>query len=271
MNVPSGSAVSLYTKDSYYTEGSCLQQCLAGTFISDNYYYIECNSYYFDGWYDAAEGGNLVTFVPSSDITLYAHWSPKDVYQITFKLNGGTSSSSITDGETQSLYDGDYLPNFGISKEEDNEFFIGWYDAQEGGNLVEYAKSDMTVYAHYHEFPYKYWIDDTDVIHLSFAFNPKDFGWSAKENYTVIHACELSGWNKSKVEMIKGSDGVYRCEYTSENYNISSMWPGYKFIVDGYWTGPYDGYRYRSYLTPMETYEDEYNGNFLIKELMGNY
>ena len=92
LNVPSGSAVSLYTKDSYYTEGSCLQQCLAGTFISDNYYYIECNSYYFDGWYDAAEGGNLVTFVPSSDITLYAHWSPKDVYQITFKLNGGTSS-----------------------------------------------------------------------------------------------------------------------------------------------------------------------------------
>lgn len=271
LNVPSGSAVSLYTKDSYYTEGSCLQQCLAGTFISDNYYYIECNSYYFDGWYDAAEGGNLVTFVPSSDITLYAHWSPKDVYQITFKLNGGTSSSSITDGETQSLYDGDYLPNFGITKEEDNEFFIGWYDAQEGGNLVEYAKSDMTVYAHYHEFPYKYWIDDTDVIHLSFAFNPKDFGWSAKENYTVIHACELSGWNKSKVEMIKGSDGVYRCEYTSENYNISSMWPGYKFIVDGYWIGPYDGYRYRSYLTPMETYEDEYNGNFLIKELMGNY
>ena len=135
--------------------------------------------------------------------------------QITFKLNGGTSFS-ITDDETQSFYAGDYLPNFGITKEEDNEFFIGWYDAQEGGNLVEYAKSDMTVYAHYHEFPYKYWIDDTDVIHLSFAFNPKDFGWSAKENYTVIHACELSGWNKSTVEMTKGDDEIYRCEYTSE-------------------------------------------------------
>ena len=150
--------------------------------------------------------------------------------QITFKLNGGTSFS-ITDDETQSFYAGDYLPNFGITKEEDNEFFIGWYDAQEGGNLVEYAKSDMTVYAHYHEFPYKYWIDDTDVIHLSFAFNPKDFGWSAKENYTVIHACELSGWNKSTVEMTKGDDEIYRCEYTSEEYGISAMWPGYKFII----------------------------------------
>ena len=190
--------------------------------------------------------------------------------QITFKLNGGTSFS-ITDDETQSFYAGDYLPNFGITKEEDNAFFIGWYDVENGGNQVEYATANRTVYAHYRELPYKYWIDESDVIHLSFAFNPKDFGWSANENHTVIHACELSGWNKSTVEMIKGSDGVYRCEYTSENYNISSMWPGYKFIVNGYWTGPYDDYRYRSYLTLMETYENGPNGNFLIKELMSNY
>ena len=188
-------------------------------------------------------------------------------------MNGGTSSSSITDGETQSLYDGDYLPNFGITKEEDNEFFIGWYDAADGGNQVEFATSDMTVYAHYHEFPYKYWTDNSSVTHLSFAFNPEDFGLSADRDYTVIHACELSGWGEgeSTVEMTKGVDGVYRCEYTSENYNILSMWPGYKFIVDGYWTGPYDGYRYRSYLTPMETYENEPSYNFLIKELMSNY
>ena len=136
---------------------------------------------------------------------MYAQWSPKDLYQITFKLNGGTSSSPIT---TQSLYDGDYLPNFGITKEEDNEFFIGWYDAQEGGNLVEYATSDMTVYAHYHEFPYKYWTENS-VTHLSFAFNPEDyFGLSADRDYTVIHACQLSDWNKSTVVMTKGVDGI---------------------------------------------------------------
>ena len=192
--------------------------------------------------------------------------------QITFKLNGGTSFS-ITDDETQSFYAGDYLPNFGITKEEDNAFFIGWYDVENGGNQVEYATANRTVYAHYRELPYKYWTDESDVIHLSFAFNPEDFGLSAEENYTVIHACELSGWGEgeSTVEMIKGVDGIYRCEYTSGKYAISKMWPGYKFIVDGYWTGPYDGYRYRSYLTPMETYENEPSYNFLIKELMSNY
>ncbi len=281
LNVPSGADVWFTDNNyNYYTQGTCLlQNCLAGIAISDNYSSIWCYTHHFDGWYDAAEGGNLVTDVPATATTLYAHWIPKQVYQITFKLNRGTSSS-ITDGETQSFYDGEYLPNFGITNETDNAFFLGWYDAEEGGNLVKYAESDMTVYAHYRELPYKYWIDESSVIHLSFAFNPEDFGLSAYKDYKVIHACGLSDWVNSTVEMTKGEDGVYRCEYTSENYNISSMWPGYKFIVDGTWsekgyidgwTGPYDGYRYRSYLTPMETYENVPNYNFLIKELISNY
>ena len=273
LNAPDGKTVILIDNngiphsDEYFVIGKSEAD------LYDFYNSIYCEGYNFKDWYNAAEGGKLVSAMPSGEVTLYAHWSPKDVYQITFKLNGGTSSSSITDGETQSLYDGDYLPNFGITKEEDNEFFIGWYDAADGGNQVEFATSDMTVYAHYHEFPYKYWTDNSSVTHLSFAFNPEDFGLSAEENYTVIHACELSGWGEgeSTVEMIKGVDGIYRCEYTSGKYAISKMWPGYKFIVDGYWTGPYDGYRYRSYLTPMETYEDEPSYNFLIKELMSNY
>ena len=270
-NASDGKVVTLIDKkgisyyDGYFAVGS------VGTSIDEFYSDIYLEGYKFDGWYDAADGGNPVSNMPFGKTTLYAHWSPKDVYQIIFKLNGGTSSSSITDGETQSLYDGDYLPNFGITKEEDNEFFIGWYDAQEGGNLVEYATCNMTVYAHYRELPYKYWTDESSVIHLSFAFNPEDFGLSADRDYTVIHACQLSDWNNSTVEMTKGVDGIYRCEYTSKNYNILSMWPGYKFIVDGYWTGPYDGYRYRSYLTPMETYENKPDYNFLIKELMKNY
>ncbi len=280
LNVPSGSVVILSTtEDDYYTEGSYSQQCLAGTFISDNYYYIQCDRYYFDGWYDAAEGGNLVTFVPSSNITLYAHWTPKPKCKITLNLNGG-ESLFINDGDSIDFYEGDYLPGYDIINKETNSFFIGWYDAQEGGNLVKYAKSDMTVYAYYHEFPYKYWIDDADVTHLSFAFNPEDFDLPTDRDYAVIHACELSGWDKSTVKMTKDVNGIYRCEYTSERYAISTMWPGYKFIVDGTlsnsgyisgWTGPYDDYKYTSYLKAGETYENKGNYNFLIKELMKNY
>lgn len=277
LNAPDGKTVILIDNngiphsDEYFVIGKSEAD------LYDFYNSIYCEGYNFEDWYDVADGGTPISTMPSGKTTLYAHWSPKDVYQITFKLNGGTSSSSITDGETQSLYDGDYLPNFGITKEEDNEFFIGWYDAADSGNQVEYATCNMTVYAHYRELPYKYWTDESSVIHLSFAFNPEDFSWSAKENYTVIHACELSGWNKSTVVMTKGVDGIYRCEYTSDVYpEISAMWPGYKFIIVGknseyIWIGAYDDYKYRSYLTAGETYEDEPNYNFLIKELMGNY
>ena len=129
----------------------------------------------------------------------------------------------------------------------------------------------MTVYAHYHEFPYKYWIDDADVTHLSFAFNPEDFDLPTDRDYAVIHACELSGWDKSTVKMTKDVNGIYRCEYTSERYAISTMWPSYKFIVDERWLGSYDGYKYKSYLKAGETYENKPNYDFLIKELMGNY
>ena len=164
-----------------------------------------------------------------------------------------------------------------IKAEKENEFFWGWYDSSSGGKEVDNITKDMTVYAQYKTTPrlYEYWIDGS--IHLSFAFNPEDFGLSADRDYKVIHACQLSDWNNSTVEMTKGVDGIYRCEYTSERYAISKMWPGYKFIVyglsnSGYtWIGPYDGYKYMSCLTAGETYENKPDYNFLIKELMKNY
>ena len=253
--------------DGYFAVGS------VGTSIDEFYSDIYLEGYKFDGWYNAAEGGKLVSAMPSGEVTLYAHWSPKQTFTVTFNANGGTiiGESSVI------FYEGDSLLNMPwittpIKAEKENEFFWGWYDSSSGGKEVDTITENMTVYAQYKATPrlYEYWIDGS-VIHLSFAFNPEDFGLSADRDYTVIHACQLSDWNNSTVEMTKGVDGIYRCEYTSKNYNILSMWPGYKFIVDGYWTGPNDGYRYRSYLTAGETYENKPDFNFLIKELMKNY
>lgn len=260
--------------DGYFAVGS------AGTSIDEFYSDIYLEGYKFDGWYDAAEDGKLVSAMPSGEVTLYAHWSLKKSYTVTFDANGG----SIIGEGTAKFYEGDSLLNMPrittpIKAEKENEFFWGWYDSSSGGKEVDNITKDMTVYAQYKPTPrlYEYWIDDSSVTHLSFAFNPEDFGLSAEGNYTVIHACQLSDWNNSTVEMTKGVDGIYRCEYTSERYAISKMWPGYKFIVyglsnSGYtWIGPYDGYKYMSYLKAGLTYENEPDYNFLIEELMVNY
>lgn len=279
-NASDGKVVTLIDKngipyyDGYFAVGS------VGTSIDEFYSDIYLEGYKFDGWYDAAEDGNLVSAMPSGEVTLYAHWSLKKSYTVTFDANGG----SIIGEGTAKFDEGDSLLNrpritTPIKAEKENEFFWGWYDSSSGGKEVDNITKDMTVYAQYKPTPrlYEYWIDDSSVTHLSFAFNPEDFGLSAEGNYTVIHACQLSDWNNSTVEMTKGVDGIYRCEYTSERYAISTMWPGYKFIVyglsnSGYtWIGPYDGYKYRSYLTAGGTYENKPDYNFLIKELMKNY
>lgn len=277
-NASDGKVVTLIDKngipyyDGYFAVGS------VGTSIDEFYSDIYLEGYKFDGWYDAAEDGNLVSAMPSGEVTLYAHWSLKKSYTVTFDANGG----SIIGEGTAKFYEGDSLLNIPwittpIKAEKENEFFWGWYDSSSGGKEVDNITKDMTVYAQYKTTPrlYEYWIDGS--IHLSFAFNPEDFGLSADRDYTVIHACQLSDWNNSTVEMTKGVDGIYRCEYTSERYAISKMWPGYKFIVyglsnSGYtWIGPYDGYKYRSYLTAGETYENKPDYNFLIEEIISNY
>ena len=281
-NASDGKVVTLIDKkgisyyDGYFAVGS------VGTVIDKFYSYIYRDGYKFEGWYNAAEGGNLVSTMPSGKTTLYAHWGPKQTFTVTFDANGGT----IIGESSVKFYEGDSLLNMPwittpIKAKKVNEFFWGWYDSSSGGKEVDNITKDMTVYAQYKTTPrlYEYWTAGS-VIHLSFAFNPEDFGLSADRDYTVIHACQLSDWNNSTVEMTKGVDGIYRCKYTSESYAISKMWPGYKFIVDGTlsdsgyisgWTGPYDGYKYRSYLTAGLTYEDEPQYNFLIKELMENY
>lgn len=279
LNAPDGKTVILIDNngiphsDEYFLIGKSEAD------LYDFYNSIYCEGYNFEYWYDVADGGTLVSTMPSGKTTLYAHWSPKQTFTVTFDANGGT----IIGESSVRFYEGDSLLNMPrittpIKAEKENEFFWGWYDSSSGGKEVDTITENMTVYAQYKTTPrlYEYWTAGS-VIHLSFAFNPEDFGLSADRDYTVIHACDLSGWNNSTVEMTKGVDGIYRCEYTSEKYAISKMWPGYKFIVyglsnSGYtWIGPYDGYKYMSYLKAGLTYENEPDYNFLIKELMGNY
>ena len=56
--------------------------------------------YNFDGWYTAASGGTKIndigtTTKPTSNVTYYAHWTPK-TYAITLNANGGASDGSAT-------------------------------------------------------------------------------------------------------------------------------------------------------------------------------
>ena len=105
-------------------------------------------NYRFDGWYSAADGGDLIgvagaNYEPTEPITLYAHWT---TYTVTFNANSGSVSpanaicapgSSIT------------LP----TPTRTGYTFNGWYTASSGGTKVGNAgasytpSSSCTIYA----------------------------------------------------------------------------------------------------------------------------
>ena len=104
------------------------------------------DGYHFLGWYDAAEGGNLITNISSTATgtkNLYAHWD----YTITYELDGGTNGVNPTHYEF-----GTGVASFAPASKTGHDF-QGWYDAATGGNKVTNipatAKEDKTLYARF--------------------------------------------------------------------------------------------------------------------------
>lgn len=67
--------------------------------------------YTFDGWYDAASGGNIITGATTLTgvinqevaITLYAHWTPTP-YTATFDANGGTCGTTSINYTIENIF-----------------------------------------------------------------------------------------------------------------------------------------------------------------------
>ena len=110
-----------------------------------------CDDYDFNGWYDAAEGGNLFTngmAVTRTDVTkLYAQWL-KNRHTVTLYPGEGVSvtptSVRVAVGDTW------VLP----TPERTGHAFSGWYTEAAGGELIEngsvVASTSVTaLYAHY--------------------------------------------------------------------------------------------------------------------------
>lgn len=253
------------------------QEALVGTLLTSYYNSIDLYGYDFLGWYDKEENGNPVTLIPTpsegqKEITVYAHWQELPKYEITCDLNGGSCKDGSSYPCTYSFYKGDWIPwDESISNGE--KFFCGWYTEPEGGELVEYATGEMTVYAHYKELPYKYWSETSETEnymgYLKFTFVPEDFNLSSDEIGFVVPACDLNEWkgNSKDFRMTKNNDGTYTFTYSSSEYNIAGMWYGYKFVINGVdWLG-YKEYKYGKYLPEKYKQTDSNDANFLIPEL----
>ncbi|MBE7044719.1 MAG: hypothetical protein E7397_04265 [Ruminococcaceae bacterium] len=114
------------------------------------------DGFWFIGWYDAPEGGNLIgdagaSYRPTGEITLYAHWQEAIEYTITYNTNGGNEIQEATYQGTALV-----LPTPTRTGYE----FLGWYTAKSGGTKIGDAgasyipPADITLYAQWEKIAY---------------------------------------------------------------------------------------------------------------------
>ena len=107
------------------------------------------------GWVDSE--GNKAPDVLSESMNLYAVWEGNE-YQVTFDPNGGSFTEAANATKTV-VFAQPYgaLPN--PAPPDDTKVFLGWYTAQEGGELVRSSGKmlkveDHTLYARWEEGHY---------------------------------------------------------------------------------------------------------------------
>lgn len=116
----------------------------------------------FQGWFLAPEGGDPVNEITAvlkeSDHTLYAHWTTKTEFVLTFDPNGGRISPYSA---SKTIYAGDV---YGELPEPMNSgfAFLGWFTEADEGEQIHPTDmvtviDDQTVYAHWEYSPMDYW------------------------------------------------------------------------------------------------------------------
>ena len=109
---------------------------------------VERYGYTFSGWYTSAEGGEKVsdgdTVNTTGSITLYAHWTPKDI-TVSFDTEGGSPTQSIR------VTFSDTYGNLPTTTKR-GYTFSGWYTS-DGKEITESTRvtigEDHTLHAHW--------------------------------------------------------------------------------------------------------------------------
>ena len=194
------------------------------------------DGYNFVGWYDTADfSGSVVSEIlyPTSDVTLYAKWSPIN-YTLSYSLNGGTNNENNCDqGLTTKTFTKDsnfalYVPT------KDGYIFDGWYENSSfTGTAVTRVKDrigDFTLYAKWiTEYSVTYVLNDANAeLHPATIekvgsgknltlFAPTCDGYSFVGWYTTS---DLSGSAVTVIENISSNITVY-AKWEIATYNIT--------------------------------------------------
>lgn len=146
--------------------------------------------YTFNGWYDAATGGNKITFpyTPTASIILYAQWTQPS-YTVTFDAKGGSAveAKTITPGSSIATEPVTTKPGY---------TFDGWYPSETGIKKVNFPYTptgSITLYAHWTQTTYTVTFDAKGGTTVE-AQTVSSGGNIASEPVTTKSGYTFDGW-----------------------------------------------------------------------------
>ncbi len=204
--------------------------------------------YDFNGWSDSkgSSSGSMtaknLTSTQGATVTLYATWKGQDVpVTIDYNYEGSTPTQrTCVVGENYNYIRNTQTGGSSYTKLEDPTrtgwIFVGWYDAAEGGNEIDYSykftdTTPMTLYAHWVKGitvhfdgnGYKGTIKDKTVLaDKVFSSLP----YLTKSSYPDNQA--LDGWYTAK----EGGEQVTAdTKFTGDEVTLYAHWRDYQYIV----------------------------------------
>ena len=205
--------------------------------------------YLFDGWFDAAEGGNEITnqykFTAEDaeeGVTLYAHWTKG----ITVHFDGNGYKSTIADKTVKPDEVFSKLPYLSSYSYPANKTLDGWYIKNSDGSCGEAVNKDtdfssldeVTLIAKWRDYQYiiKYNVmyNDKSSVTGTMADQPAAFGQNVQLNKCTFtrEGYNFAGWTISSygsTVKYKNGDIINRQwdnwdSEDGEKYNLYAVW-----------------------------------------------
>ena len=205
--------------------------------------------YLFDGWFDAAEGGNEITnqykFTAEDaeeGVTLYAHWTKG----ITVHFDGNGYKSTIADKTVKPDEVFSKLPYLSSYSYPANKTLDGWYIKNSDGSFGEAVNKDtdfssldeVTLIAKWRDYQYiiKYNVmyNDKSSVTGTMADQPAAFGQNVQLNKCTFtrEGYNFAGWTISSygsTVKYKNGDIINRQwdnwdSEDGEKYNLYAVW-----------------------------------------------
>jgi len=204
--------------------------------------------YIFDGWFDAAEGGNEITnqykFTAEDagkGVTLYAHWTKG----ITVHFDGSGYTKDIADKTVKPDQVSSSLPYLSDYYYPANKALDGWYIKNADGSFGEAVTKDtkfdgdeVTLIAKWRDYQYiiKYSLKYSDKASVTgtMADQPAAFGQNVKLNKCTFtrEGYDFAGWTTSSWDStVTHQDGaIINRKWDSwynedeEKYDLYAVW-----------------------------------------------